>query len=154
MRSIFCGRRIPTRGFFVGGKNIKIYLLVVVGKFGLFSRDFDDFFNRKPTNFVKKSPNSLKCRREKNTWMSKFFPVRNIFSSSEDQSPIEYTAHGLTIKQGCPTSILTYMNLQNLENHHMLERASRKTRIYMYISKWYCPCDITFIKRVRALRKI
>ena len=44
--SIFCGRRIPTEVFsFVGGKKwkIKIYLQVVVGKFGLFSGDFDDF---------------------------------------------------------------------------------------------------------------
>ena len=46
MHSIFYGRRILTEVFsFVGGKKIKIkiYLLAVVGKFGLFSRDSDDF---------------------------------------------------------------------------------------------------------------
>ncbi len=77
----------------------KIFLIAVVGKFGLFSRSSDDFLTENlPTlyrnlqsfyNVGGKNIKKLECQL--------FFPVRNNFSSPEDPSPIEYSTHGRSV---------------------------------------------------------
>ena len=68
MHSIFYGQWIPTEVFsFVWGKkkNNKNLLAGCCLDIQVILERFQWFFNRKPTDFVKKSPNILECRRKK-----------------------------------------------------------------------------------------
>ncbi len=102
MLSIFYGRRIPTCFFsFVGGKKIKIKicLLAVVGKFELFSGNFDDILIEILPILYKnlQTFKNVGGKNKKKLGCQLFFLIGNIFCSSEDSSTIEYTEGGPTL---------------------------------------------------------
>ncbi len=79
---------MPSEVFsFVEAKKIKIYLLDVVGKFGLFSGDFDDFVIEILLILQKKSPNFLECLRKKKLGCQMFVLSGTILARRRTRHP-------------------------------------------------------------------
>ncbi len=95
MRSIFYGRQIPTEVFSSVRGKIKVPLLAVNGKFGIFSRDFDDF-KQKIYRLCKEISKPFRMSEEKKNLkkkagLSTLFPVGNNLGSSENHNQVAST---------------------------------------------------------------